>query len=182
VLLFVGSFVNPALDHAQLCRGCIIIILGRIFWVFCASRSVVSRSPGFKVRTKPIGLLGPMWVAWPSHSAGHLGRSGLATICVCKHKAAILGIGSRFCYLPIALALAYPFILALLWPDIHALMGRFRRHMALVEKKSWAPAGRDGRILFLAGSMQTLSFCHARVVSSPWPRSVELKPKPWRKR
>lgn len=153
----MGSFVTEHLTVLGYIAGVIILILG-LHFLGVFRIGLLFREARFQVRNKPIGYLGAYIV-------------GLAfafgwTPCVGPVLATILLIASTsgdawdgaillFAY---ALGIGIPFVLAAFFAGpFMRFMGRFRKHMGVVEKIMGGMLVITG-ILFLTGSMQTLSF------------------------
>lgn len=153
----IGSFVVENLTVLGYVAGAIILVLG-LHFLDVFRIGLLFREARFQVRNKPIGYLGAYIV-------------GLAfafgwTPCVGPVLATILLIASTsgdawdgaillFAY---ALGIGIPFVLAAFFAGpFMRFMGRFRKHMGAVEKVMGGLLVITG-ILFLTGSMQTLSF------------------------
>lgn len=162
---FLGAFVVDHLTELGIVAGLVIIVLGLHFLGVFRIR-LLYREARFQVSSKPLGLIGAFVV-------------GLAfafgwTPCVGPVLAAILfvaggqseiwgGAALLFVY---ALGIGLPFIAAALFakPFI-GFMTRFRRHIGTVEKVMGGMLVLTG-ILFLTGSMQTLSYLLLEYVPS----------------
>ena len=154
---YIGGFVTQYLTELGYVAGIIIIILG-LHFLGVFRISTLFREARFQVKNKPIGLFGAYIV-------------GLAfafgwTPCVGPVLAAILFVAGGeseiwrgalllFFY---AMGIGLPFIVAALFAGpFMNWMRRFRQHLDKVEKVMGAMLVLTG-ILFLTGSMQTLSY------------------------
>lgn len=153
----IGSFVVEHLTALGYVAGAIILVLG-LHFLGVFRIGLLFREARFQVRNKPIGYVGAYIV-------------GLAfafgwTPCVGPVLATILLIASTsgdawdgaILLLAYALGIGLPFVLAAFFAGpFMRFMSRFRRHMGAVEKVMGGLLVITG-ILFLTGSMQTLSF------------------------
>lgn len=153
----IGSFVTRHLTTLSYIAGIIIIILGLHFMgVFRIG--LLFREARFQVRDKPIGLLGA-YVVGLAFAFGWTPCVGpvLATILLVASTSASPWNGAALLF-TYALGIGLPFILAAFFAgSFMRFMGRFRKHMVLIEKIMGGLLVATG-ILFMTGSMQTLSY------------------------
>jgi len=154
---FLGAFVVDHLDELGIVAGIVIIILG-LHFLGVLRFGFLYREARFQVRDKPVGLLGG-YVVGLAFAFGW-------TPCVGPVLAAILFVagGQTEIWRGAALLLVYalgiglPFIAAAFFAKpFMRFMGKFRRHIGMVEKIMGGLLVVTG-ILFLTGSMQTLSY------------------------
>jgi len=154
---FLGGFVVDHLTELGIVAGIIIIILG-LHFLGAFRIGFLYREARFQVRGKPLGLFGAFVVglAFAFGWTPCVGPVLAAILFVAGGEAEIWrGAALLFVY---ALGIGLPFIAAALFakPFI-GFMSRFRRHIGTVEKVMGGMLVVTG-ILFLTGSMQTLSY------------------------
>lgn len=154
---FFGSLITEYFDVLGTIAGIIIIILG-LHFLGVFRIGLLFREMRFQSQTRPMGLIGA-YVVGLAFAFGW-------TPCVGPVLAAILfyagqeadvvrGAGLLFVY---SLGIGIPFLLAAMFAGpFMKLMRRFRHHMGKVEKVMGGLLVLTG-ILFLTGSMSTLSY------------------------
>ncbi|PCJ89148.1 MAG: cytochrome C biogenesis protein [Hyphomicrobiales bacterium] len=153
----LGSFVIDHLTELGYVAGVIILIMG-LHFLGVFRIGFLFREARFQVRNKPIGFLGA-YVVGLAFAFGWTPCVGpvLATILLIAGTQgdAFQGGLLLFAY---ALGIGIPFILAAFFAGpFMRFMGRFRQHLGKVEKVMGAILVLTG-IMFLTGSMQTMSF------------------------
>lgn len=153
----IGSFVTDHLTVLGYIAGAIILVLG-LHFLGVLRIGLLFREARFQVRNKPIGYLGA-YVVGLAFAFGWTPCVGpvLATILLIASTSGDAWDGAilLFAY---ALGIGIPFVLAAFFAGpFMRFMGRFRKHMGVVEKVMGGMLVITG-ILFLTGSMQTLSY------------------------
>ncbi|NRG19306.1 cytochrome c biogenesis protein CcdA [Rhizobiales bacterium] len=153
----IGSFAVDHLTELGYVAGAIILILG-LHFLGIFKIGILSREARFQTREKPVGLVGAFVVglAFAFGWTPCVGPVLAAILFVAAGEAeAFKGASLLFAY---SLGIGIPFIVAALFagPFVNA-MKRFRRHMGMVEKVMGGALVLTG-ILFLTGSMQTMSY------------------------
>jgi len=154
---FLGAFVVDHLTELGIIAGLIIMVLG-LHFLGVFRIGLLYREARFQVQSKPLGLLGAFVVglAFAFGWTPCVGPVLAAILFVAGGEAEIWrGAALLFVY---ALGIGLPFIAAALFarPFIR-FMSRFRRHIGTIEKIMGGMLVITG-ILFVTGSMQTLSY------------------------
>lgn len=154
---FLGAFVVDHLTELGIIAGLIIMVLG-LHFLGVFRIGFLYREARFQVQSKPLGLFGAFVIglAFAFGWTPCVGPVLAAILFVAGGEAEIWrGAALLFVY---ALGIGLPFIAAALFarPFIR-FMSRFRRHIGTVEKIMGGMLVVTG-ILFVTGSMQTLSY------------------------
>nr|WP_306268135.1 cytochrome c biogenesis CcdA family protein [Pararhizobium sp. IMCC3301] len=153
----IGAFVTEYLTILSYVAGAIIIVLG-LHFLGVFRIGLLFREARFQPRNKPLGFLGA-YVIGLAFAFGWTPCVGpvLATILLIAASGGNAWDGALLLF-AYALGIGIPFILAAFFAGpFMRFMSRFRSHMALIEKIMGGVLVATG-LLFLTGSMQTLSY------------------------
>lgn len=154
---YIGGFVTQHLTVLGYIAGAVIMILG-LHFLGVFRIGLLFREARIHVDRKPVGLFGA-YVIGLAFAFGWTPCVGpvLAAILLFAGSEAdvIKGAGLLFAY---SMGIGLPFLLAAFFANpFMAFMGRFRRHLGLVEKIMGGLLVITG-LLFLTNSMATLSY------------------------
>ncbi len=154
---FIGTFVVDHLEVLGYIAGVIILIMG-LHFLGVFRIALLFREARFQLNKKPIGFLGA-YVVGLAFAFGWTPCVGpvLATILLVAGTQgdAFNGALLLFAY---ALGIGIPFVLAAFFAGpFMRFMSKFKKHLGTVEKVMGAVLVLTG-ILFLTGSMQTMSY------------------------